>query len=221
MARGAVCPIARTLRQAHVLLLANILQNAAFSGLVWIMSDTDLKAETSASDAAEAPNAKRLHKGMSKAWRFIASGAGVVATIGGVIGVYQFLASPSSQAPSLRSAEDMIAPAYCAVNQSIKCSGSLIGYSHGTSAMFLLQLSLIVRQHTLNCCCCCCSHINSHNQVRGHRTGSSHSGAEEYQLWKHGVTIFNAPLPGVAAISRTGTGIHIVVGATISESTLS
>ena len=27
---------------------------------------------------------------------------------------------------------------------------------------------------------CCCSHINSHNQVRGHRTGSSHSGAEEY-----------------------------------------
>ena len=31
------------------------------------------------------------------------------------------------------------------------------------------------------CCCCCCSHINSHNQVRGHRTGSSHSGAEEYR----------------------------------------
>ena len=30
------------------------------------------------------------------------------------------------------------------------------------------------------CCCCCCSHINSHNQVHGHRTGSSHSGAEEY-----------------------------------------
>ena len=28
--------------------------------------------------------------------------------------------------------------------------------------------------------CCCCSHINSHNQVRGHRTGSSQSGAEEY-----------------------------------------
>ena len=26
----------------------------------------------------------------------------------------------------------------------------------------------------------CCSHINSHSQVRGHRTGSSHSGAEEY-----------------------------------------
>ena len=31
-----------------------------------------------------------------------------------------------------------------------------------------------------HCCCCCCSRINSHNQVRGHRTGSSHSGAEEY-----------------------------------------
>ena len=28
----------------------------------------------------------------------------------------------------------------------------------------------------------CCSHINSYtcNQVRGHRTGSSHSGVEEY-----------------------------------------
>ena len=27
---------------------------------------------------------------------------------------------------------------------------------------------------------CCCSHIISRNQVRGHRTDSSHSGAEEY-----------------------------------------
>ena len=25
-----------------------------------------------------------------------------------------------------------------------------------------------------------CSHINSQNQIRGHRTGPSHSGAEEY-----------------------------------------
>ena len=32
---------------------------------------------------------------------------------------------------------------------------------------------------------CCCSHINSHNQVRGHRTSSSHSGAEEYPREKH------------------------------------
>ena len=31
----------------------------------------------------------------------------------------------------------------------------------------------------------CCSHINSHNQVRGHRTGSSHSGAGEYPRGKH------------------------------------
>ena len=27
---------------------------------------------------------------------------------------------------------------------------------------------------------CLCSHINSHIQVRGHRTGCSHSGVEEY-----------------------------------------
>ena len=27
--------------------------------------------------------------------------------------------------------------------------------------------------------CCCCFDINSHNQVRGYRTGSSHSGALE------------------------------------------
>ena len=34
-------------------------------------------------------------------------------------------------------------------------------------------------------CCCCCSHINPHNQVRGHRTGSSHSGAEKCPREKH------------------------------------
>ena len=34
------------------------------------------------------------------------------------------------------------------------------------------------------CCFCCRSHINSHNQVRGHRIGSSHSGAEEYPRGK-------------------------------------
>ena len=32
---------------------------------------------------------------------------------------------------------------------------------------------------------CCCSHINSHNQVRGHRKGSSYSGAAEYPREKH------------------------------------
>ena len=31
----------------------------------------------------------------------------------------------------------------------------------------------------------CCSHTNSYNQVRGHMTGSSHSGAEEYPRGKH------------------------------------
>ena len=31
----------------------------------------------------------------------------------------------------------------------------------------------------------CCSHINSRNQIRGHRTGFSHSGAEEYPREKH------------------------------------
>ena len=30
-----------------------------------------------------------------------------------------------------------------------------------------------------------CSHINSHDQVRGHRTGSTHSGAEEYPREQH------------------------------------
>ena len=29
-------------------------------------------------------------------------------------------------------------------------------------------------------CRCCCYHINSHNQVRVYRAGSSHSGSEEY-----------------------------------------
>ena len=57
----------------------------------------------------------------------------------------------------------------------------------------LIQCRLRVGIHTFQifyccccrCCCCCCSHINSRNQVRGHRTGSSHSGAEEYPREKH------------------------------------
>ena len=32
---------------------------------------------------------------------------------------------------------------------------------------------------------CCCPHITSHNEVRGHKTGFSHSGAEEYPREKH------------------------------------
>ena len=50
-------------------------------------------------------------------------------------------------------------------------------------------------------CCCCCSHINSHNQVRGHRTGSSHSGAEEYPTEKH-------KQPKVAHAYITADAIH-------------
>ena len=33
--------------------------------------------------------------------------------------------------------------------------------------------------------CCCCSHINSHNQIRGHRTDSSPSETEEYPREKN------------------------------------
>ena len=39
---------------------------------------------------------------------------------------------------------------------------------------------------------CCCPHINSHNQVRGHRIGSSHSGAEEYPREKHKPKVVHA-----------------------------
>ena len=42
-----------------------------------------------------------------------------------------------------------------------------------------------VIDHIVQDCYCCCSHINSHNHVRGHRTGSSLSGAEEYPREKH------------------------------------
>ena len=44
-----------------------------------------------------------------------------------------------------------------------------------------LNMSIVSLDMMRICCfCCCCSHINSHNQVRGHRTGSSHSEAEEH-----------------------------------------
>ena len=52
------------------------------------------------------------------------------------------------------------------------------------------------------CCCCCCSHINSHNQVRGHRTGSSHSGTEEYPQQK------NTNKPKVVHAHITADAIH-------------
>ena len=50
--------------------------------------------------------------------------------------------------------------------------------------------------------CCCCSHINSHNQVRGHRTGSSHSGAEEYPRKKHEQTKGGARIPGISQLTQ-------------------
>ena len=50
---------------------------------------------------------------------------------------------------------------------------------------FLILYTYCSSVFVLLCCCCCCSHINSRNQVRGHRTVSSHSGAEEYPREKH------------------------------------
>ena len=44
--------------------------------------------------------------------------------------------------------------------------------------LYLLVKAIYIDRHFH--VCRCCSHINSHNQIRGHRTGSSHSGAEEY-----------------------------------------
>ena len=62
----------------------------------------------------------------------------------------------------------------------------------GTTAVpprrLLLILPLKYHPHTpatFCCCCCCCSHINLHNQVHGHRTSSSYSGAEEYPRGKN------------------------------------
>ena len=52
------------------------------------------------------------------------------------------------------------------------------------------------------CCCCCCSHINSHNQVRNHRTGSRHSRSEEYPREKH-------KQPKVVHAYITADGIHV------------
>ena len=41
------------------------------------------------------------------------------------------------------------------------------------------------RHYSTGNCCCCCSHIHSHNQVHGQRTGSSYSGAGEYPREKN------------------------------------
>ena len=54
-----------------------------------------------------------------------------------------------------------------------------------------------VLKNSSRSCCCCCSHINSHNQVRGHRTGSSHSGAEgKTQTTQDGTRIQGSPSGG-------------------------
>ena len=56
------------------------------------------------------------------------------------------------------------------------CPAVRCGTERCCAMLYFSYMPSIVR----SCCCCCCSHINSHNQVRGHRTGSSHSGVEEY-----------------------------------------
>ena len=45
--------------------------------------------------------------------------------------------------------------------------------------MCVFLASLVSHEKSQNCYCCG-ARLHSHNQVRGHRTGSSHSGAEEY-----------------------------------------
>ena len=51
-------------------------------------------------------------------------------------------------------------------------------------------------------CPCCCSHINSNNQVRGHRTCSSHSGAEEYPREKTQTTQGGTRIPGISHLMQ-------------------
>ena len=61
-------------------------------------------------------------------------------------------------------------------------------------------------EHTINSehpCCCCCSYINSHSQVRGHRTGSSRSGAEEYPREKHKPKVVHAYITADAIHAST------------------
>ena len=52
----------------------------------------------------------------------------------------------------------------------------------GVALLFIFLVAIICFSSLM---CCCCSRINSHNQVRGHKTGSSHSGAEEYPRGKN------------------------------------
>ena len=68
--------------------------------------------------------------------------------------------------------------------------------------------------------CCCCSHINSHNQVCGHRTGSSHSGAEEYPRWYTHISQLTQLMPPqetyITEIGSQSTMCQIHTGAYVS-----
>ena len=64
----------------------------------------------------------------------------------------------------------------------------LYGAGSPTTGVCSRELGSYATWGTLCCMqlsCCICSHINSHNQVRGHKTGSSHSGGEKYPSGKH------------------------------------
>ena len=67
---------------------------------------------------------------------------------------------------------------FAAVLLVVVCSGHAMGFFCGGMRLVLLLKSVSLGEVSYCCCCCCCccccSHVNWHNQVRGHRTGSSH-----------------------------------------------
>lgn len=68
------------------------------------MSQTD----DSPSPEPETPQQSQMRDRMSAVGRVIASAAGAIATIGGVIGVYQLVASPNDKTTGIETAQDMI-----------------------------------------------------------------------------------------------------------------
>ena len=62
-----------------------------------------------------------------------------------------------------------------ALSRQLTTTASRLGTNQTLPKFQILKI-----QYYCCCNCCCCSHISSLNQVRGHRAGSSHSGAEEY-----------------------------------------
>ena len=64
------------------------------------------------------------------------------------------------------------------------------------------ETAWIIDRSARCCCCCCCSHIDSRNQVRDHRTGSSHSGAEEYPREKTQTTQGGTRIPGISHLMQ-------------------